>query len=126
MQKKYQDLVEYVNFAYTCRKFRNIMTGKITKKRLVTSFNNLTAEQQEEVKMLYPRGYAEVMTRIDKPNGDFFYVVPYETDEISYLVKIEVKVDDGADDDNNDDFYGDDEIKGADELVDEEMSDEDM
>ncbi|MBR5864020.1 MAG: hypothetical protein IKY76_05610 [Alistipes sp.] len=102
------------------------MTGKITKKRLVTSFNNLTAEQQEEVKMLYPRGYAEVMTRIDKPNGDFFYVVPYETDEISYLVKIEVKVDDGADDDNNDDFYGDDEIKGADELVDEEMSDEDM
>jgi hypothetical protein len=41
------------------------MTEKITKKRLVTSFNNLTAEQQEEVKTLYPRGFAEVMTRIE-------------------------------------------------------------
>ena len=57
------------------------MTPNSTKKRLVTSFNNLTAEQQEAVKALYPRGFAEVMTRIDKPNGDFFYVVPYETDE---------------------------------------------
>ena len=103
------------------------MTEKITKKRLVTSFHNLTVEQQEEVKTLYPRGFAEVMTRIDKPNGDFFYVVPYETDEISYLVKIDVKVDDGADDDS-DNYYDDDDIKGADELVDaqsEEMSDED-
>lgn len=102
------------------------MTGKITKKRLVTSFNNLTAEQQEAVKELYPRGYAEVMTRIDKPNGDFFYVVPYETEEVSYLVKIEVKIDDGVEEDGADDFYGDDEIKGADELVDDDMNEDDM
>ena len=103
------------------------MTEKITKKRLVTSFHNLTVEQQEEVKTLYPRGYAEVMTRIDKPNGDFFYVVPYETDEVSYLVKIDVKIDDGADDDAADDFYSDDEIKGADEIADDDdMSDDDM
>ena len=102
------------------------MTVKITKKRLVTSFNNLTAEQQEAVKELYPRGYAEVMTRIDKPNGDFFYVVPYETEEISYLVKIEVKVDDGVEEDGADDFYADDEIKGADELIDDDMNDDDM
>ena len=93
------------------------MAQNNTKKRLVTSFNNLTAEQQEEVKTLYPRGFAEVMTRIDKPNGDFFYVVPYETDEVSYLVKIDVKIDDSTDD-VDDDFYGDDELKGADEIQD--------
>lgn len=102
------------------------MTEKITKKRLVISYHNLTAEQQEEVKTLYPRGYAEVMTRIDKPNGDFFYVVPYETEEVSYLVKIDVKIDDGSDDDNADDFFEDDEIKGADELADDDMSDDEM
>ena len=35
--------------------------------------------------------------RIDKPNGEFFYAVPFETDEINYLVKIDVKIDDRAD-----------------------------
>ena len=101
------------------------MAQKNTKTRLVTSYNNLTAEQQEEVKALYPRGFAEVMTRIDKPNGDFFYVVPYETDEVSYLVKIDVKIDDSTDD-VDDDFYGDDELKGADEIQDNgQMDDED-
>lgn len=101
------------------------MAQNNTKKRLVTSYNNLTTEQQEEVKALYPRGFAEVMTRIDKPNGDFFYVVPYETDEVSYLVKIDVKIDDSTDD-VDDDFYGDDELKGADEIQDNgQMDDED-
>ena len=101
------------------------MAQNNTKKRLVTSFNNLTTEQQDEVKALYPRGFAEVMTRIDKPNGDFFYVVPYETDEVSYLVKIDVKIDDSTDD-VDDDFYGDDELKGADEIQDNgQMDDED-
>ena len=102
------------------------MAENMTKKRLVTSLHNLTVEQQEAVKTLYPRGFSEVMTRIDKPNGDFFYVVPFETEEVSYLVKIDVKVDDGADDEGADDFYSDDEIKGADELVDDEMGDDDM
>ena len=101
------------------------MAQNNTKKRLVTSYNNLTAEQQEEVKALYPRGFAEVMTRIDNPNGDFFYVVPYETDEVSYLVKIDVTIHDSTDD-VDDDFYGDDELKGADEIQDTgSMEDED-
>ena len=125
MQKKYQDLVMYANFAYTCRKFLVIMATNSVKKRLVTSFNNLPLEQQEEVKALYPKGFSEVMQRIDKPNGDFFYVVPFETEEVSYLLKIDVKIDDSADDALEDDYYGDDELKGADELpTDDEMEDD--
>ena len=101
------------------------MAPNSTKKRLVTSFNNLPLELQQEVKALYPKGFSEVMQRIDKPNGDFFYVVPFETEEISYLVKIYVKIDDSADD-VDDDFYGDDELKGADEIQDNgSMDDED-
>ena len=98
------------------------------KKRLVTSFHNLTPEQQVEVRALYPLGFTEVMMRIDKPDGSFFYVVPYETEETYYLVKIDVKIDDGQDDDN-DGYYDDDDIKGADELADsvsDEPSDDDF
>ena len=96
------------------------------KKRLVTSFNNLTAEQQAEVRTLYPLGFNEVMMRIDKPDGSFFYVVPYETEDTYYLVKIDVKVDDGAED--IDEGYYDDDLKGADELADaaDEPSDDDF
>lgn len=109
------------------QKFLNSMTQNSAKKRLVTSIHNLSAEQQEQVKSLYPRGFSEVMTRIEKPNGDFFYVVPYETDEISYLVKVDVKIDEVGDEDPADDFYADDEIKGADEIpTDDEMGEDDM
>ena len=118
-------------FALVCKfclylqKISVIMAQNNTKKRLVTSFNNLSTEQQDEVKALYPRGFAEVMTRIDKPNGDFFYVIPYETEEISYLVKIDVKIDDATDDGIDDDFYGDDDLKGADEIQDNSMEEDD-
>ena len=45
-----------------------------TKRRLVTSIHNLSPEQLAEVKALYPLGFNEVMQRIDKPDGTFFYV----------------------------------------------------
>jgi hypothetical protein len=61
--------------------------------------------------------------RIDKPNGDFFYAVILETEEISYLVKIDVKIDDGNIDDDDKEYY-DEDIKGADELADTEDDDE--
>ncbi len=93
-----------------------------TKKRLVVSFNNLPAELQEQLRTEYPAGYSDVMMRIDKPNGDFFYAVPFETEEVSYLVKIDVKIDDATDDDDDKDYY-DDDLKGADELDDDPSED---
>lgn len=94
-----------------------------SKKRLVVSFNNLPAELQEQVKAMYPLGYSDVMMRIDKPNGDFFYAVPFETEEVSYLVKIDVRIDDVSEEDDKE--YYDDEIKGADDIQDD-GSDDDM
>lgn len=86
-----------------------------TKKHIVTSLHNLTPELQEKVRALYPLGFTDAMMRIDKPNGDFFYAVPFDTDEVAYLVKIDVKIDNGATEEDDKDYY-DDEIKGADEL----------
>ena len=102
------------------------MTKETVKKRLVASFNNLPLDLQEEVKVMYPNGFADAMMRVDKPNGDFFYAVPLETDEISYLVKIAVKIDDVSDEDDDKEYY-DDDIKGADDIQDENnQSEEDM
>ena len=94
------------------------------KKRLVVSFNNMAPELQEEVRKLYPYGYTEAMMRIDKPNGDFFYAVPFETEAVSYLVKIDVKIDDHIEEEDRD--YYDDDLKGADELADQNDEDEDI
>lgn len=93
------------------------------KKRLVTSFNNLAPELQEAVKAAYPLGYTDYMMRIDKPNGDFFFAVPFETEEISYLVKIDVKIDDMSHEEEDKDYY-DDDLKGADELANDDSDDE--
>ena len=107
------------------------MTKEKEKKHLVASFNNLAPELQDRIKELYPMGFAEAMMRVDKPNGDFFYVVPFETDDISYMVKIDVKIDDLSEEDDDKDYY-DDELKGAEELSDEaagreqEMTDDDI
>lgn len=95
------------------------MTQKVGKRRSVVSFANLPEELQEEVKKLYPHGYNEAMMRIEKPNGDFFYAVPFETDEVSYLVKVTVKIDDHVEDNDDSDYYSDD-LKGADEFADSE------
>lgn len=97
-----------------------------TKRRLVVSFHNLPTELQEQVKALYPLGYSDAMIRVDKPNGDFFYAVPFETADTSYLVKIDVKIDDMSEEEEDKDFYESDDLKGADELQDDEsdMDDE--
>ena len=95
------------------------MATKVVKRRSVVSFANLPEELQEEVKKLYPYGYNEAMMRIEKPNGDFFYAVPFETEEGSYLVKVTVKIDDHVDDNDDSDYYSDD-LKGADEFADSE------
>lgn len=105
--------------------FRTFMAKVISKKRLVTSFNNLPQELQDAVKELYPAGFSDAMMRVDKPNGDFFYAVPFETEEVSYLVKIDVKIDEISEEEDDKDYF-DDEIKGADELGEDSHGEDDM
>ena len=94
------------------------MNKNSAKKRLVVSFHNLPVELQEAVKQKYPNGYTDAMIRIDKGPGDFFYAVVFETEDVSYLVKIDVKVDGRIEEEEDKDYYNDD-LKGADELIDD-------
>ena len=85
----------------------------IVKKHIATSFHNLSPELQEAVKAKYPLGFTDAMIRVDKPNGDFFYAVPYDTDEIAYYDD-EIK---GADD-----IQGDDDSSDASDASDDDVN----
>ena len=87
------------------------------KKRVVVKLQNLPAELQEAIRKQYPTGFTDHMIRVDKGPGDFFYAIVFETEDTSYLVKIDVKVDGQIDDDDDKDYYNDD-LKGADDLAD--------
>lgn len=101
------------------------MTKEIkAKKRVVTSYNNLAPELQEELKKKYPYGFTDHMIRIEKGPGDFFYAVVLETEEVSYLVKIDVKIDGNPEEEEDKDYY-DDDIKGAEEIADSGSDDSD-
>jgi hypothetical protein len=96
----------------------------INKKRLIVSYHNLAPDLQEELRRQYPTGYTDRMIRIEKGTGDFFYAVLLETDEINYLVKVDVKIDDDPEEEEDKGYY-DDEIKGAEDIADGDDGDDD-
>ncbi|MCH5304981.1 MAG: hypothetical protein J1E79_00710 [Rikenella sp.] len=97
------------------------------KKRVIVSHANLSPELAEAFRATYPYGYGEALIRVDKPGGDFFYAVPFETEEISYLVKVDVKIDAKPEEDIEKDYYDDEEgeISGADQIDDTPDDEED-
>lgn len=96
----------------------------LSKKRIITSYHNLPPELQEELKKQYPAGYTDRMIRIEKSPGNFFYAVVLETPDINYLVKIDVKIDDEIEEEEDKGYY-DDDIKGADDIVADDEDDND-
>ena len=68
------------------------------KKRLVVSYKNLKPEILELVKEKYPKGYSDYVIKVDKGNGEFFYAITLDTDDTSYLIKVDVKIDTSTDD----------------------------
>ena len=72
------------------------------KKRLIISSENLSEELKELFKEVYSEGYGEYMQKIVKPDGTPIFVVPLETEEISYMVKFEVMIDSKVSDEDLD------------------------
>lgn len=76
------------------------------KKKLIVSYKNLSEDLLEKFKEAYPEGYKDYIQKTIKPNGDPIFVVPFETEDTSYMVKFEVKIDTGLiDDDLDKDLY---------------------
>ncbi|MDR0971772.1 MAG: hypothetical protein LBM25_05260 [Bacteroidales bacterium] len=69
------------------------MKPKENKKRIIISFAKLSQEQLVLFSQVYAEGYAAYLQKINKPSGEVIYVVPLETDDAIYMVKMDVKVD---------------------------------
>ena len=69
------------------------MKPQVNKLRVIISFNKLTQSQLILFNQAYPEGYASHIQKINKPSGDTIYVVPLETEDAIYMVKVDVKVD---------------------------------
>lgn len=86
------------------------MDHKNRKKKLIISYKNLSDEIRELFKEAYPEGYKDYLQKTIKPSGEPIFVVPLETEDTSYMIKFDVKIDNGlVDDDLDKDLYGDEE-----------------
>jgi hypothetical protein len=96
------------------------------KKRVIKSMENISAEVMEMVKKKYPDGWANHVIRVNKGNNEFFHAITVDTEDTSYMVKVNVKVDSIEDLEKfakEDDFGPDTDDSATDEAV--EVSDAD-
>lgn len=106
------------------------MKKGVQKKRSIISYQNLPQEAINLFDEKYGDGYADYAQKITKPDGSFLYVVPLETDDAVYMVKVNVVVDSKfSDEDFDKEILGtsknDDEIVNAHEEEEEEKMGQD-
>jgi len=65
----------------------------VQKKRLVINYKNCSPDVLQAIKEKYPMGYGDAIIKVGKPNGDFFHAITLDFEDISYLVKVDVKID---------------------------------
>jgi hypothetical protein len=93
------------------------------KKRLIVSMANLPDGVSDAIHKKYPNGYNDYVIKVPKGN-DFFYAITVDTDNASYLVKVNVKVDSVVVNEEKDQPDDDDiEINADDESLAEEPGD---
>jgi len=64
-----------------------------TRKKVIVHISNLSPEVMEIVHEKYPDGFQDHVFKITKPNNDFFYAFTLDTEDTSYLIKVDVKID---------------------------------
>ena len=93
---------------YYCTKIEQYSNmGKINK---VISFQNLTPELLELLNKKYTDGYQNHVIKVNTPKNDFFYGVTLDTPDVSYLVKVPVKIDTKPDESDEKEYGDDDNI----------------
>lgn len=96
------------------------MSNQTAKKKLIVSYQNLTAELKEAILKKYPLGWVNHMIKVKGAGDSFFHAITLDTDEISYLIKVPVKIDQKSDKDDEDFFAESVDMKEADESGNEE------
>lgn len=85
-----------------------LQQAAMDKPRIVKDYDKLEVEIQEQLKLNYPKGFEESLITIKNIQGAFVSVLPFETDEKYYLVRMTkteaqeiVEEDEDYDDDGN-------------------------
>lgn len=80
----------------------------INKPRLVTSFEKIGKEVQEQIKLEYPEGFSQHLITFNNKDGDKISALRFETDDKIYLIKMSkiiaeqlIEDDDDYDDEGN-------------------------
>ncbi len=95
--------------------------GKVNK---VVSLQNLSPELIELLHKKYPDGYQNHVIKVTTPKNDFFYGVTLDTPEVSYLVKVPVKIDTNPEEIDEKDFITEpDDVLTPDETFDDTVED---
>ena len=84
------------------------------KKNVIVHFNNITPEVLEALRNKYPDGYQDHVFKVTKPNNDFFYGITVDTEDTSYLIKVDVKIDNATDEKLAEQLFAKDDIPEAD------------
>nr|NQU94033.1 hypothetical protein [Bacteroidota bacterium] len=63
------------------------------KKRVIKSIENITEDVLMVIKKKYPDGWSNHVMRINKGNNEFFHAITVDTDDTSYMIKVNVKID---------------------------------
>jgi DNA-directed RNA polymerase subunit delta len=102
------------------------------KKRVIKDYDALPDEVKDRIKLAYPRGFAQHLLKYTDIKGNRVSALPFDTDEIYYLVRMTVseavqiiEEDEDYDDDGTlrDDFEIDDD--SSDDEIFENVKEED-
>jgi hypothetical protein len=58
------------------------------KPRLITSYEKISPEIQEQIKLTYPYGFSEELIHFNNKDGDRVSALRFETDDKIYLIKM--------------------------------------
>ena len=68
------------------------------KKKVIIHINNIPCEVLDALREKYPDGFMHHVFKVIKPSGDFFHAVTVDTEDSSYLIKVDVKIDNVTED----------------------------
>jgi len=102
----------------------------MVKKRVIKNIDNISDEVKEAIREKYPDGWQNVVMRVNKADNTFFHAITVDTEDTSYMIKVNVKVDsieelerlENQDDDHDHD--DEDTIAGGEEDI-KDMDEED-
>lgn len=82
--------------------------AKKEKQKRIISHENLDPKILDLFNKKYPSGYGGFIQNIPSPKGEMMHVVPLETEDSIYLVKVKVQAKKNRNEDDDDEFFGDD------------------